>query len=89
MPLALNRARGETVAAGRVLTRLAIVFHRLGDPRSEDLFAEAVELLETQPPGPELVAAFTYASGRACSRTSTPRRSPELSGRLCWPRRLV
>jgi tetratricopeptide (TPR) repeat protein len=62
--LALNRTRGDTVAIGRVLTRLGNVVHRLGDPRCEGLMAEAVELLETQPVGPELVAAVTYAAGR-------------------------
>jgi tetratricopeptide (TPR) repeat protein len=62
--LDLHRDRGEPVAAGRVLTRLALVQHRLGDRRSEETIAEAVELLETQPAGPELVAAHTYMAGR-------------------------
>lgn len=62
--LALHRVQGDPVAIGRALTRLALVVHRLGDPRCEELLAEAVELLEAQPPGPELVAAYTYAAGR-------------------------
>ena len=62
--LALHRAQGDPVATGRVLTRLGLVVHRLGDPRCEELMAEAVELLESQPPGPELVSAYTYAAGR-------------------------
>src|SRR5256886_2531692 len=62
--LDLHRDQGEPVAAGRVLTRLALVVHRLGDPRSEEMIAEAVELLEAQSAGPELVAGHTYMAGR-------------------------
>jgi hypothetical protein len=62
--LDLYRGHGNAVAAGRVLTRLANVVHRLGDPRCEELFAEAIKLLETQPSEPELVSAYTYAAGR-------------------------
>jgi len=62
--LDLYRAQVDGVAAGRVLTRLGNVVHRLGDPRCEEMLAEAVELLEMQPAGPELVAAYSYASGR-------------------------
>ncbi|HET7856371.1 MAG TPA: adenylate/guanylate cyclase domain-containing protein [Gaiellaceae bacterium] len=62
--LDLYRAQVDGVAAGRVLTRLGNLVHRLGDPRCEEMFAEAVELLETQPAGPELVAAYSYAAGR-------------------------
>jgi class 3 adenylate cyclase/tetratricopeptide (TPR) repeat protein len=62
--LDLYREQGEPVAAGRVLTRLALVVHRLGDPGSERLFAEARDLLEEQPPGPELVSTYAYTAGR-------------------------
>jgi tetratricopeptide (TPR) repeat protein len=62
----LHSEQDELVAAGRVLTRLGLVVHRLGDPRSEELFAEAVELLEAQPAGPELVSAHAYMAGRRC-----------------------
>lgn len=62
--LDLHRAHGDAVAVGRILTRLGNVVHRLGDPRCEEMFAEAVELLEAHPAGPELVAAYTYAGGR-------------------------
>ena len=62
--LDLYREQGELVAAGRVLTRLALVVHRLGDPGSEQLFAEARALLEEQPPGPELVSTYAYTAGR-------------------------
>jgi tetratricopeptide (TPR) repeat protein len=62
--LDLYREQGEPVAAGRVLTRLALVVHRLGDPGSEQLLAEARDLLEEQPPGPELVSTYAYTAGR-------------------------
>ena len=60
----LYREQGEPLAAGRVLTRLALVVHRLGDPGSEQLIAEARDVLEEQPPGPELVSAYAYTAGR-------------------------
>ena len=63
--VAVNRDRGEPVAAGRVLSRLALVLARLGDSRVEEVLAEARELLEAQPPGPELVTAYTITAGRA------------------------
>ena len=63
-PPDLYRQQDELVAAGRALTRLALVVHRLGDPGSEQLFSEARDLLEEQPPGPELVSAYAYTAGR-------------------------
>ena len=62
--LELFRARGDSLAAGRVLTRLGVLVHRLGDPYCLELFSEAVQLLEAEPAGPELVSAYTYAAGR-------------------------
>jgi class 3 adenylate cyclase/tetratricopeptide (TPR) repeat protein len=62
--LDLNRDQAQPVPAGRVLTRLGLVLHRLGERRSEDAISDAVELLETQPAGPELVAAYYYMAGR-------------------------
>ena len=70
--VAINRDRGEPVAVGRVLTRLALVLARLGDPGVEELLAEARELLEAQPPGPELVAAYTYTAGRGMHTARYP-----------------
>ena len=70
--LELHRDQGEPVAAGRVLTRLALVVHRLGDPRSEEMIAEAVGLLEAQPAGPELVAGHTYMAGRCTLASRYP-----------------
>jgi tetratricopeptide (TPR) repeat protein len=61
--LDLYRDRGEAVAAGRVLTRLSLVAHRLGDSRSGDMITQAVELLEAEPHGPELVSAYGYLAG--------------------------
>jgi class 3 adenylate cyclase/tetratricopeptide (TPR) repeat protein len=70
--LDLYRDQGEPVAAGRVLTHLALVVHRLGDPRSEEMIAEAVELLEAQSAGPELVAGHTYMAGRCTLASRYP-----------------
>jgi len=60
----LLRKHGEPMAAGRVLIRLGLVVHRLGDPQAEEVLAEAHELLEAEPPGPELVTAYSYLAGR-------------------------
>ena len=62
--LHLRRAQSEPVAAGRILIRLGLVVHRLGERRSEEILAEALELLEAQPAGPELVTAYAYTAGR-------------------------
>jgi class 3 adenylate cyclase/tetratricopeptide (TPR) repeat protein len=65
--LGLHRERGEKVAAARVLTALASVLARMGDPRDprgEEAIGEALALLETQPPGPDLVAAYARLSSR-------------------------
>ena len=62
--LALYRERGERVAAGRVSTALANVLSRQGDSRHEEALADAFELLEAEPPGPELVAACIQLASR-------------------------
>jgi class 3 adenylate cyclase/predicted ATPase len=62
--LALYREQREPLAAGRVLTALANVLDRLGDSRAGEVVAEALTLLEAQPPGPELVAAYTELAAR-------------------------
>ena len=62
--LDLYRDQGEPVAAGRVLTRLALIIHRLGDPGAEEILTQGRELLEAQPAGPELVTAYAYLAGR-------------------------
>ena len=63
--LAVYRAQGEHIAAGRVLTALANLLRRLGDGSQEATLAEALALLEQQPAGPELVDAYAeLASSR-------------------------
>jgi len=61
--LALDRERGEIIAAGRALTELNLVFRRLGDSRGEEVITEAINLLEAEPPGRELVAAYAELAG--------------------------
>jgi tetratricopeptide (TPR) repeat protein len=56
--IALNRERGDSIAAGRSLTTLTLVLAGLGDPNRQQPLTEAIALLEAQPPGPELVAAY-------------------------------
>jgi len=56
--LTSHRQGGDTLAAGRTLTQLALVLSRLADPRQEETLAEALRLLEAEPPGAELVAAY-------------------------------
>jgi tetratricopeptide (TPR) repeat protein len=55
--LALYHERGGSIPGGRVLTVLSKVLRRLGDPHREEVIAEALDLLEAQPPGAELVDA--------------------------------
>jgi class 3 adenylate cyclase/tetratricopeptide (TPR) repeat protein len=71
--LDLYREQNDLVAAGRVLTRLGNVTHRLGDPRCEEIMAEAIEVLEAMPPGAEFVSAYTYNAGRGLFTDDTPR----------------
>jgi tetratricopeptide (TPR) repeat protein len=59
----LNRERGETVATGRALTALNLVLRRMGDIRAEKVIAEAITVLEAEPPGRDLVAAYGELAG--------------------------
>ena len=61
--VALHRMRGEKLAAGRVLTVLSNVLWRIGDPRRIDILTDALTLLETESPGPELVAGYSELAG--------------------------
>ena len=61
--LAMRRVREEWSAVGRILTRLGIVRFRLADPSAGDLIKEAVELLEAEPVGGELVSAYAHLAG--------------------------
>jgi class 3 adenylate cyclase/tetratricopeptide (TPR) repeat protein len=62
--LSLHRDRNAPVDAGRVLTDLSRVLWNLGNPRSEHAIAEALALLEAEPPGPELVSAYAGLAAR-------------------------
>jgi class 3 adenylate cyclase/tetratricopeptide (TPR) repeat protein len=61
--LAQHRKEGATVAAARTLTALSKVLTMAGDPHSRDLIAEALQLLEAEAPGPELVNAYAELAG--------------------------
>ena len=56
--IAAFRERGDVVAAARGLTTLANVLWWSGSERRREAAIEATALLEGQPPGPDLVAAY-------------------------------
>jgi tetratricopeptide (TPR) repeat protein len=56
--LASLRSRGDTEAAARALQLYSRVALRLGEGRHVPLAAEAVDLLESETPGPTLVAGY-------------------------------
>jgi len=59
------RERGDIVGLGASLDRLATVQWERGDAAWRERLAEAVEILERQPPGPELADCYaTVASDR-------------------------
>ena len=89
--IALYRERAEGVAAGRALTALSILLSRLGAGRS-GVIGEAIALLEAEPPGPELVAAYAELAGVHVVRLSAYRegvsaaeRALELAAELRLP----
>ncbi len=53
--------QGRRVEAARAMTTLANVLWFRGDARNREVAAEAVALLESEPPGPELVEAYAEA----------------------------
>ena len=58
------RERGDLQGLGATLARLATVFWNQGDTRRADaVLTEAIELLEREPPGPELVSAYVRMAG--------------------------
>ena len=57
--LTQQREQGDQLATGRSLTTLSLVLALLGDPRQTETLTEALQLLEAEPPGPELVDAYT------------------------------
>ncbi|PWU18517.1 MAG: hypothetical protein C5B48_14675 [Candidatus Rokuibacteriota bacterium] len=89
--LAVYRERGDSLAAGRVLTALVHPLWGLGDPRRKAVIAQAIELLEGLPAGQELVDAYTQLagvhviSGRYPDSISAADRSAELASSLGLP----
>ncbi|HKE10553.1 MAG TPA: BTAD domain-containing putative transcriptional regulator [Myxococcota bacterium] len=59
----LYRNIGKPLPAARVLTALSNVLWRAGDPSKNEVLTEALVLLQAEPPGPELVAAFSEMAG--------------------------
>jgi class 3 adenylate cyclase/tetratricopeptide (TPR) repeat protein len=57
--IALLRAKGDIPATARAMGSLGVVATNLGDPRQWTLPAEALALLESLGPSPELVGALT------------------------------
>ena len=84
--LDLYREQGEPLAAGRVLTRLALVVHRLGDPGSEELSPSRAPCSRSNPLDPSSSARTPTRPGATRSRTYIPRRSLRPSGRSNSPR---
>jgi class 3 adenylate cyclase len=88
---ALEHEAGRPVGAGRVLVALMTVLWSLGDPGRLEAVRRALELLEAQPPGPELVAARAALAGARMISSDYPAaiieadRALELSGRLGLP----
>jgi tetratricopeptide (TPR) repeat protein len=59
--LAIRRQLGDPVAIGGALVRLGSQAGAVGESaRSRELLAEAVQILEAQPLGPELARAYAY-----------------------------
>ena len=57
------RARGETRGAGETMVRLARTYWFRGETdRKRTLLAQAIELLEREPPGRELALAYTHTA---------------------------
>jgi len=56
--IATRRADGDLVGAALLLGLLGIALRELGDPRWNEVGAEALPLLEQLPPGPDLVKAL-------------------------------
>ncbi len=89
--LDLFRARGEKEAEARVLILLSRVGHTLGEGRLVALAGEAVDLLEQEPPGPALIAAYaqlarsTFLSGSYEEAIAAAERALALAEKLGVP----
>ena len=77
----LYRSQGDAVAAGRALSMAVTTLWALGDPSRRDVMAEAIAVLEAEPAGPELLAAYGELSGSTSSTRRWRRRSTRPSGR--------
>ena len=66
--IALFKDRGDALGAANALTILANVLWSQGDSRNRQTADEAVALLESEPPGPGLVAAYTERARLECLR---------------------
>jgi class 3 adenylate cyclase len=61
------QAQGDRLAAGRTASCYAQkALYYMGDARWEAVLAQGVAMLESEPPGPELVQAYTDAAGMKC-----------------------
>jgi class 3 adenylate cyclase/tetratricopeptide (TPR) repeat protein len=59
--LAIQRELGDPLGVGEALTRLGSQAAAIGDTaRSSELLAEAIEVLEAEPPGIELARAYAF-----------------------------
>ena len=89
--IALYREQGENVDAGRALTGVVAVHWALGDPRRKEAIAESLAMLEAQPPGLELVAAYAELAGVRLEDAAyseaieTSERSSQLASELGLP----
>jgi class 3 adenylate cyclase/tetratricopeptide (TPR) repeat protein len=85
------RERGEIETAARALQLRSRVSLRLGDGRQVALAAEAVDLLEEQPPGPPLVGAYSQLAnahwivGAYTEALSAANRAVALAAQLSLP----
>jgi len=70
LALTRHREQGDRLATGRTLITLSGVLSALADPRKTETLAEALQLLEAEPPGPELVTAHT-SQAQAHSRAGS------------------
>ncbi len=68
--LAIYRAQGAEIAAGRVLTAVGVVGQLAGDPDARHITEESVAVLEGQKPGPELITACAELAGSHAIRSA-------------------
>jgi class 3 adenylate cyclase/tetratricopeptide (TPR) repeat protein len=55
--IAAFRSQGRELEAAQAMTTLANVLSLMGDPKSREVAAQSVAVLEALPPGPDLIAA--------------------------------